>query len=143
MQTVHLAPGAQAVINGALVSARESCTLEVGSGAYVLTGRALWPTRNAIRNPKDELYFSLVECSADPELFEAERFRLFGLLGEVVAQDRTHEGQRECALCAAALMAGDRAEAVLSAARMASSAMQLDRTRTKVPGVKDEKRSAI
>lgn len=145
-QTVHLAAGSQAVINGALVSAREACTLEVGSGAYVLTGRGMWAPRRgeqqAVRNPRDELYFSLLDCSADAERFGEERFRLFGLLGEVVAQDRTHEGQRECAQCAAALMAGDARAAVQSAARMASSGLDRTRTRTKVPGTPGEKRSA-
>ncbi|MEM9310242.1 MAG: hypothetical protein AAGA34_02250 [Pseudomonadota bacterium] len=142
-QTVRLARGAQVVINGALVSASESCTLEVGSGAYVLTGRALWPVRSSLRNPQDELYFSLLDCSADTERFTSERFRLFGLLGEVVAQDRTHEGQRECAQCAAALLGGDKDAAVESAARMAANGLRRGRTRTKVPGARAEKRRAV
>ncbi|MEM6856700.1 MAG: hypothetical protein AAF559_02425 [Pseudomonadota bacterium] len=140
-QTVQLASGAQAVINGALVTAKGECTLEVGPGAYVLTGRALWPTRAGLQNPADELYFSLLDCSPDEDRFAAERFRLFGLLGEVVAHDRSHEGQRECAQCAAALMAGDRTAAVQSAARMASNNLKGAPTRTKVPGMDGEKRS--
>jgi hypothetical protein len=124
---VHLAAGAQAVINGALVCAREACTLEVGSGAYVLTGRPLWPSRDALRNPCDELYFSLLDCSADETRFLSERFRLFGLLSEVVARDRSYDGQRECSQCAAALMTGDRHAAVESAARMASRGLVNDR----------------
>ena len=140
---VQLTSGAQAVINGALVTAKGDCTLEVGAGAYVLTGRALWPTRSAIQNPADELYFSLLDCSADEERFAAERFRLFGLLGEVVAHDRSYECQRECAQCAAALMAGDCAAAVQSAGRMASNNLKGAPTRTKVPGLDGEKRSAI
>ena len=131
-QTVHLGPGAQAVINGALVCAREACTLEVGAGAYVLAGRSVWPSRDPLRNPCDELYFSLLDCSADEDRFLSERFRLFGLLSEVVAQDRSYEGQRECSQCAAALMAGDRHAAVQSAARMASSALEVGHTRTKM-----------
>lgn len=128
-QTVHLSKGAQVVINGALVSASDDCTLEVGSGAYVVTGRAVWPGRDALRNPRDELYFSMLDCSADEDRFVAERFRLFALLSEVVAQDRSYEGQRECAQCAAALMTGDRQAAVQSAARMASKSLDLGRTR--------------
>ena len=128
-KTVHLAPGAQAVINGALVSAREACTLEVGSGAYVMTGRSHWPSRNPLRNPRDELYFSLLDCSSDEARFHKERFRLFRLLSEVVAHDRTYEGQRECTQCAAALMSGDRRAAVQSAARMASKSLDLGRAR--------------
>ncbi|MEO1730951.1 MAG: hypothetical protein AAFR64_09450 [Pseudomonadota bacterium] len=140
-QTVRLAAGAQAVINGALVSTRDACTLEVGSGAYVLTGRALWPAPSELRNPRDELYFSLLDCGADEERLTNERFRLFGLLGEVVAHDRTHEGQRECAQCAAALMAGDTKAAIQSAARMASNNLCTGKTRTKVPGLPGEKRA--
>ena len=117
---VHLASGGQAVINGALVSAREACTLEICAGAYVLTGKGRSPHSDPLRNPRDELYFSLLECSASEARFGDERFRLFALLSEVVAHDRTYEGQRECARCAAALMAGDAQEAVQSAARMAS-----------------------
>ncbi|MEE4289956.1 MAG: hypothetical protein V2J14_11335 [Erythrobacter sp.] len=142
-QTIELAAGAQAVINGALVTAREACTLEVGSGASVLTGRALWPSRRRLHSPSDELYFSLLDCSADPVRFAAERFRLYGLLGEVVAQDRSHEGQRECSLCAAALMAGDARGAVESAARMASTALEKRPTRTRVPGVTGARRGPI
>jgi len=130
-QTVHLVAGAQAVINGALVSARQACTLEVGAGAYVLTGKALWPTPSQLRNPRDELYFSLLDCSASEERLNSERFRLFGLLGEVVASDRTYEGQRECAQCAAALMSGDAKAAIQSAARMASNNLEPGRTRMK------------
>ena len=123
------------MINGALVCAREACTLEVGAGAYVLSGRSLWPSRDALGNPCDELYFSLLDCSADEARFLSERFRLFGLLSEEVVRDRSYEGQRECSQCAAALMTGDRQAAVQSAARMASSALETGRTRTKMSSV--------
>ncbi|MDJ0978378.1 MAG: hypothetical protein QNI87_07565 [Erythrobacter sp.] len=132
VQTVHLAPGGQAVINGALVCAREACTLEVGSGAFVLTGPALGPARDSLCNPRDELYFSLLDCGADEDRFAAERFRLFELIGGVLGQDRGHETQRECGQCAAALMAGDVKAAVESAARMASATLDYDRPRTRV-----------
>jgi len=143
-QTVHLAAGAQAVINGALVTAVEPCTLQVGSGAYVLTGRGLWRERQALRNPRDELYFSLLECAADQERFHSERFRLFRLLGEVVAQDRTHEAQRECAMCAAAIMGSDGEEAVESAARLASQSLVNARRRLgHVPGQRSKRRTSL
>lgn len=119
-QTVHLVPGAQVVINGALVTARDACALEVGSDAFVLTGRAASHDDASMRNPRDELYFSLLDCSADEARFTQERFRLYRLLGEVVAQDRTYEAQRECSQCAAALMAGDARAAVESAGRLAA-----------------------
>ncbi|MEM1195472.1 MAG: hypothetical protein AAGH57_05165 [Pseudomonadota bacterium] len=139
-QIVHLAPGAQAVINGALVSAREACTLEVGAGAHVLTGRALWPAHNALRNPSDELYLSLIDCLVDEDRFFAERFRLFALLGEVAAQDQTFENQSECSQCAAALMAGDPQTAAQSAARMASCGLETARSRTRALGLIGQRR---
>ncbi|MEM6585261.1 MAG: hypothetical protein AAF692_05860 [Pseudomonadota bacterium] len=120
-QIVHLAPGAQAAINGALVSAREACTLEVAPGAYVHTGRSLWPSGDDVRGPREELYFSLLECGPHAERFEDERVRLFGLVNEVAARDPAHEIQRECARCVAALMSGDAKAAVECAARLASS----------------------
>ncbi|MEM6495057.1 MAG: hypothetical protein AAF650_11840 [Pseudomonadota bacterium] len=141
-RTVHLAPGAQAVINGALVSAREACTLEVGAGAYVLTGRALWPAHSALRNPCDELYFSLLDCLVDEDRFFDERFRLFALLGEAAAQDGTLERQSECSRCAAALMAGDPHLAVQAAARMASCGLETARLRTKNLGPTAARRSS-
>lgn len=118
--TVTLAQGGQAVINGAIVTASTDCTLEVGSGAFVLTGRSLWQNRGNLRNPSEELYFSLLDACVSPEQFEEERFRLFALLSQVVAQQRTHEAQQECALCASALIAGQIDDAARSAARLAS-----------------------
>ena len=141
-QVVHLSAGAHAVINGALVSSREACTLEVGAGAYVLTGRALWPAHSAPRNPCDELYFSLLDCVADEERFFTERFRLFALLGEVAAQGALYERHRECSRCAAALMAGDPKAAVQSAARMASSRMEAESHSALAPGQFRDRRRA-
>jgi hypothetical protein len=127
IQTLHLAAGAQAVINGALITASEDCTIEVGAGAFVLTGRALWPRRDALRNPCDELYLSLIDCRGDEKRFEAERLRLFGLLSAVCAQDSGVENQRECARCVAALLEGDARAAVASAARLASNRIEAER----------------
>lgn len=142
-QIVHLAPGSQAVINGALVSAREACTLEVATGAYILTGRELWPAHTGPRNPSDELYFSLLDCAADEDRFDDERFRLFALLGEVAAKSGFIARQRECSQCAAALMAGDVQNALDCAARMASSGLEDGRTRTKSPGVFVDRRRRV
>lgn len=119
-QTITLAAGAQAVINGALVTAKGSCELEIGAGSFVVTGRALDRMPTPLRNPREELYFSILEASTDDERFVEARFRLFSLLAQVVQHDRTYQGQRECAACAAALMAGNAAEAVRCAARLAS-----------------------
>ena len=126
-QLIVLEAGAQAVINGALVTANEPCSLEVGSGAFVLTGRAMRRPRQSLRNPREELYFSMLDASANADRFAESQFRLFGLLAEVVAQDRSHQGQRECALCAAALIAGDADEAVRSASRIVTERYEAPR----------------
>lgn len=141
-QVLHLAAGSQAVINGALVSARENCTLEVAAGAYVQTGRALWPAGEALRAPRDELYFSILDCGLDDERFEAERLRLFSLLGEVIAQDRGYETQRECSVCAAALMTGDAKAALESAARMVSTRSEAGAKRAGQTGDRPDRRRA-
>lgn len=122
-QILRLEAGAQAVINGALVCAIEPCTLEVAPGAFVLSGHALWPSREALQNPCDELYFSLMDCSQNAGRLDVERFCLFALLSQVVAQDRTGDTHREATRCAAALMAGDAKAATDCAARMASNRM--------------------
>jgi hypothetical protein len=119
-----LAQGEQAVVNGAMVTASTACTLEVGSGAFVLTGRSLWKDHDPLRNPSEELYFSLLDASVSAEHFENERFRLFALLAQVVLQQRTHEAQQECALCASALIAGNAEDATGSAARLASGRLR-------------------
>ena len=137
-QIVHLARGGQAVINGALVTASEHCTLEVGSGAFVLTGRALWRNRGEVRNPREELYFSMIDAATSETRFEAAKFRLFSLLSQVVAQDRTHQGQKECSFCAAALLSGRAEEAVQSAARLAADNLA---QRHGLPGQPMEKRA--
>ena len=122
-QIIRFPRGGQAVINGALVTAPEACTLEVGVEAFVLTGRALWPQDTPLTSPCDELYFSLMEAGADPMRFESERFRLFQLLSQVVAQTRSRDGQKECARCAAALLAGDAETATRSASRLAAACL--------------------
>lgn len=133
--TVCLAQGGQAVINGAIITASTACTLEVGSGAFVLTGRSLWrasgPARSTARNPSEELYFSLLDASASSKIHEDELFRLFALLAQVVTQQRTHEAQQECALCASALIAGNTEDATRSAARLASGRLK---SSGKLPG---------
>lgn len=141
-QTINLTRGGQAVINGAIVTASAACTIEVGSGAFVVTGRSLWRERDPQRNPREELYFSVIDASTDPVRFADERFRLFTLLSQVVAQCRTHEGQKECALCAAALIAGNCEDATRSAARLASERFE-DQAGAKpsTPGQMGERRA--
>lgn len=125
-QRISLEKGGQVYVNGAVVTAREACSLEVGSGAFVMTGSALARDPGRLRNPREELYFSILDVGTDPVRFSEARFRLFRLLSHVVAEDRTHYGQQECANCAAALLAGKVDEAAQSAARIAS--MRLERS---------------
>lgn len=117
---IRLCEGGQAVINGALVTAVVPCELQVGAGSFVVTGSSLEPSQAALRNPREELYFSMLDASTNEDRFADARFRLFSLLAQVVAQDRTYQGQRECAACAAALIAGNVEDAVRCAARLAS-----------------------
>jgi hypothetical protein len=117
---VTLEPGAQIVINGALVTAHAACSIEVGSGAFVVTGPALRREREALRHPHEELYFSMLEAARSPENFTEAHHRLFALLAQVAAHSPTNAVQRECAVCAAAMMSGDARAAVASAARLAS-----------------------
>ncbi|MEE4201152.1 hypothetical protein [Erythrobacter sp.] len=142
-QSIVLAAGSQAVINGALVTASDACTLEVGSGAYVFTGRRLW--RGDVRNPHEELYFSVLEASRDEDYFGEQRFRLFALLAQVVAQDRSHEAQKECALCASELLTGNSEGATRSAARLAAMRLgaQPGRRSPGLPGRRAERRERV
>ncbi|BDI59722.1 hypothetical protein [Qipengyuania nanhaisediminis] len=125
-QTLSLARGGQAIINGALVTASEQCTIEVGSGAFVLAGRGLWRDQNPLRHPREELYFSLLDAAADDARYESDRFRLFSLLSQVVAQERTHWAQKECTLIANAMMSSELDLAVRGAARLASGSLERD-----------------
>ena len=118
LQQCALAAGAQAVINGALVTAKSDCTFEVCTGAYLFTGRGL--SASLVRNPHQELYFSLTEVANSAERFAQERLRLFELLSQVVLQDRDRETREECSRCAAAMLMGDRARAAMIAAQLAS-----------------------
>lgn len=117
---LHLAAGAQAVINAALVTARGPCLLQVGSGAHVLHGRSLWRNDSA-RLIARELYYSLLKAQAEGEDLGMTHGRYFALLGQIVAQMRTHEAQVECARCAASLMGGDFEAAIRSVRRLSVS----------------------
>lgn len=133
-QTVELEAGAQCVINGALVTARTPCVLDVGSGGCVIAGRALWRPQKRSNSPHEELYFAVLDAGADAEAFAEARYRLFALLAQVVTYDRTHEAQRECACCASALNAGDIQDAIASAARLVSDHKDTATRRARVPG---------
>ena len=123
-RTLSLARGGQAVINGALITAEEACTIEVSVGAYVLANRQLRQARSSLRNPGEELYFSLLEVEASATRFEEERMRLFQLLSETASSDIADAHRADCTLCAVALMAGDAIKATDIAARLASIGME-------------------
>jgi len=142
-QSINLSKGEQAVVNGALVTATTACTIEVGSGGFVFTGRSLRRSRASVHNPHEELYFSLLDACTSIARFEEERFRLFRLLSKVVAQDRTHEAQKECSLCAAALIAGRIEEATRSASRLASLRLHRNRKTPARPGYAQDLRQEI
>ncbi len=124
-QTVSLALGDQAVINGALVTAKGACSIEVSHGAFVMTGRKLRQARATTQNPSEELYFSLLEVEASRGRFEEERMRLFQLLSEIAVRDEGTEQQSDCTRCAVALMIGDAAQATTIAARLAAHAIEV------------------
>ena len=117
---LHLAAGAQAIINAALVTARGPCLLQVGSGAHVLHGQGLRPVGSAKLIAR-ELYYSLLKAKAGGEPSGEALGSYFALLGQMVAQMRTHEAQVECARCAAALTSGDLDAAIRSVRRLGVS----------------------
>ena len=112
---IALRDGEQMVVNGALLAAVGACTLQVSGGASVLKGKSLH-TAAGQPMPAHQLYYAaLAAAGADARLGES-RYGLFALLGAVVAQQRTHAAQEDCARFAAALISED-AESLLSAAR--------------------------
>lgn len=125
---IHLAAGEQAVINGALVTAIAPCRLELSPGACVFTGRKADQLSDSQQSAQASLYFALLAASADPESFDGARFRLLEMLGEVVIEERTARGQRECSRCAAAIIEGAALDAVESARRLAVGAPWLGQT---------------
>ncbi len=140
-RTITLAAGAQAVINGALITASIPCEIEVGSGAFVLTGRSLWRERRAGPDAAaKELYFTMLEASASLGALATIRFQLFALLNWIVSQERTHRAQKECAACAAALIAGDEKAALASARRLAEAQTPSESDRIPARGRLGERR---
>lgn len=139
---VFLEAGAQAVINGALVTAIEPCRFEVCAGGHVFSGRSLWRERSSGRSPHQELYFAVLEAAVGEEKLLEAKFRLFQLLGHVVTANRTLEGQRECSRFASALIDGDTKEVVACASRLASLCVAAPNPvpRTRVPGQPGEAR---
>lgn len=112
---ISLRDGEQMVVNGALLAATGPCKLRVSGGASVLRGKSLRSVMGK-PTPAHELYYAaLAAAGADAQLGDS-RYRLFTLLGAVVAQYRTFAAQEDCARFAAALISED-AESLLSAAR--------------------------
>lgn len=114
-RTFALRDGEQMVVNGALLAAHGACTVRISGGVSVLRGKSLHTARDQA-TPAHELYYgALAAIGSDVRLAES-RYSLFALLGAVVAQQRTHIAQEDCARFAAALISED-ADSLLSAAR--------------------------
>lgn len=109
--------GSQLIVNGALVTALDPCRLELGSGSFVLSGTEA-SRRKSDADPTRELYFALLKASEQENGMVEQRYHLFQLLAKVVARYRTHAAQRECTLCASALISADHKAAIASARRL-------------------------
>lgn len=114
-RTFALHDGEQMVVNGALLGAEGPCTVRINRGASVLWGKSL-QSAVAREMPAHELYYGALAAVGSDEQLAESRYNLFALLGAVVAQQRTHAAQEDCAGFAAALISDD-ADALLSAAR--------------------------
>lgn len=112
---VTLREGEQIVVNGALVTAAGLCRFSVGSGASILRGKESSPGAGHPL-PAHELYYAVLEAGNLEDSLAENRYRLFDLLGQVVALQRTHAAQQDCPCLAAALLGSD-VEGVLAAAR--------------------------
>jgi flagellar biosynthesis regulator FlbT len=114
-RTFILRDGEQLVVNGALLAADGPCSVRINQGASVLSGKSLHSAAGQAM-PAHELYYAaLAAVGSDVRLAES-RYNLFALLGAVVAQQRTHAAQEDCARFAAALISED-SESLLCAAR--------------------------
>lgn len=131
---VNLAAGDQVVINGALIRALDACSFDVGAGATIVTQGKMQQSRNAMRNPAEELYFSVLDCANDGNRFAHARQRLFKLLSEVILREADQDAQRECSECAAALAANDSEGVKHSAARLASRRLRSNLALAEIPG---------
>ena len=129
-KTLNLAPGAQAVINGAIVTAAESCRLNVEPGAFVLVSGLPTPERAKVHDARQELYLSLLDLIRRPRADDEETIRLFRLLSDVAAQGTDQEAKQDCMTCCSALMAGRLVEASRPAARLASSSLAAAKRKT-------------
>ncbi|UAB78527.1 hypothetical protein INR77_01975 [Erythrobacter sp. SCSIO 43205] len=119
LHTLALKAGEQAVINGALVTAKSDCGFEICHSAAVFTGRRISATR--AREPHIELYLSLSQVAHSELRFADARLRLFGLLSQIILEDDAPEIAEEIRKCTLALIGGKRAEAKRSAGAIAAS----------------------
>lgn len=118
-QTINVPAGGQVVVNGALITLAQACSITIAPGAYALAGSKLDQARVSTRNPSEELYFSLLEIEAAGPRSDDQRVRLFGLLSEVAAKNGEMGLQSDCTACAAALMMGNLADATSIASQIA------------------------
>lgn len=119
-QRIDLGNGCQAIINGALVTAEGDCTIIVSPGAYVVAAQEKAGQASSSRNPREELYFSLIEAGACVSIAERDRVRLFRLLSQIASQPVSVEDEKDCRSCCTAMMESRLADALVYAARLAS-----------------------
>ncbi|EAQ28435.1 hypothetical protein NAP1_12588 [Erythrobacter sp. NAP1] len=130
-ERIDLGSGHQAVINGALVTADGPCTLIVNAGAMVIAQIEDAKTDRSSRNPREELYFSLIEKGASPYLAEEDQVRCFTLLSEIASRPISAEDEHDCRSCCTAMMESRLTDALVYAARLASHSVGPDPLRAK------------
>ena len=113
-RSIALLEGEQLVVNGALVTADCDCKLTINGSASLLAPKDR-PAAGKTR-PAHQLYFSVMELVGKGTPVSEKRAFLFSLLAEIVAEQRTSQGQEDCTALANALLAKDE-DALMSAAR--------------------------
>ncbi len=131
---VTLSAGEQAVINGALIRVHDACTFDVGAGATIVLQGKMQQGKNGLRNPAEELYFSVLDCANDVIRFANARPRLFKMLSEVILREPDQDAQHECSECAAALAASNIEGVKRSATRLLAGRMRSNLALDEIPG---------
>ena len=122
-RSLALARGSQVVINGAIVTASQPCTIQVEAGAYILAGSAMAHRNAKASDSRQELYLSLLDMGGNPTPNGEEFARLYCLLSEIAADGADQQAQQDCSQCCAALMMRRIEAATHFAASLASSSL--------------------
>ena len=106
-----MSAGEQAVINGALVTAKAPLQLRIGGGASVVRGARQLPPRQkqaaGYSLPAATLYYETLHFCAQQSPPPQQQKRLFQILGECVLQMRTRDAQILCSGYASAMRTGN------------------------------------